>query len=293
MMPRGKCLVPEGMITNTGCRREIASHWCDQPHCEGCYGSLWMEWLRTNGVCFPVAGMVKRALIECTEKGLSLKQWEDCALFFVCVCVSEAERMYSKIYAHCADRSFTAPLRQPSLHPGARSRSVLSISAISVQHGAPVGSALRRDAFAESRRSPWIREIVCVPVLCRMLHCAGLRWTPHCNKCSLTAGTGWNATTTPDPLPPIRGELCIRGHYVTQLFIFWLLWHTGIAWSGLSGSNFFFFSPIFLVSPAGVSVSPLLLTKPFSFTPVHFSNWRMDTASVSVNHGRMKKVIFL
>lgn len=68
----GQCLVPEGIIANTGCRREIASHWCDQPHWEGCYGSLWMEWLRTNGLCFPGAGMVKRALIECTEKGLFL-----------------------------------------------------------------------------------------------------------------------------------------------------------------------------------------------------------------------------
>lgn len=67
-----QCLVPEGIITNAGCRREIASHWCDQPHWEGCYGSLWMEWLRTNGVCFPAAGMGKRALIECTEKGIFL-----------------------------------------------------------------------------------------------------------------------------------------------------------------------------------------------------------------------------
>lgn len=57
-----------------------ASHWCDQPHCEGCYGSLRMDWLRTNGVCIPVhgSGMVKGALIECTERGLFAKQWEDC-----------------------------------------------------------------------------------------------------------------------------------------------------------------------------------------------------------------------
>lgn len=64
-----------GIIRNTGCQMSVgvASHWCDQPHCEGCYGSLRMEWLRTNGVCFPAhgAGMVKGALIECTERGFS------------------------------------------------------------------------------------------------------------------------------------------------------------------------------------------------------------------------------
>lgn len=50
---------------------------------EGCYGSLQMEWLRTNGVCFLAhgAGMVDRALIECAlKKGGFPKQWEDCVL---------------------------------------------------------------------------------------------------------------------------------------------------------------------------------------------------------------------
>lgn len=180
-----------------------------------------MEWLRTNGVCFRVVGMVKRALIECTEKGAFPKQWEDCAL------LSEAKQIYSKICAHCADTSSAAPLRQPSLH-----RSAAPGLAVNLGYFSPACSAgglgLRRDAFAESRSSPWISA---AGSRCNQGNCvrAGavlgaalceLRWTPHCNKSNLTAGTGWNATTTPDPLPPIRVEPCIRGHYITQLFPF-------------------------------------------------------------------------
>lgn len=230
----------------------------------GCYGSLRMEWLRTNGVCFPDAGMVKRALIECTEK-----RGFPSTMGGLCTFVKGRADVQSDMRTWRTDSSSPAPLRQPPPPPPSApercSRSVLSIWAIS---SPPVGLALRQDAFAESRSraresrgGDWCVRVRAGAVLgcCK---CAGLRWTPHCNKSKVTAGTGWNATTTPDPPPhhhphpppPIRVEPCIRGHYITRLFLFWLLSHAGIARSGLSGRKHF--PPIFLVSPVGVSVPP-------------------------------------
>lgn len=76
--PLGKCLCPApGELSQTQ-----AVGWVEgllpidvTNFSEGCYGSLRMEWLRTNGVCFLAhgAGMVDRALIECAlkERGIS------------------------------------------------------------------------------------------------------------------------------------------------------------------------------------------------------------------------------
>ena len=57
-------------------------------------------------------------------------------------------------------------------------------------------------------------------------------------------------------------------------------------------SFFFFF--IFLVSAVGVSASPLL-TKPFSFTPLHFSNCHQTLEGIGKAPALilMKKSLFL
>lgn len=250
-------------LSQTGCRRETASHWCDQPHWEGCYGSLWMESLRTNGVCFPGAGMGKRALIECTGKGIFLNNGR--IVHFV---------RGRAVIQYFAVTGALQPPPPPPVSPPCTQAALLpvrlSIPAIPVQHVAPVGSARMPGQQAGAARGsvppalPVITGSVCARVRCWLLHCA-LRPIPHCNKFNLTAGTGWNATTTPDPLPP--SEL---NHYTTQLFRFGPSDTLGSC--AVDCQEAARFPPIFLVSPVAVSASPPL-TKPFPFTPVHFSNW--------------------
>lgn len=226
-----------------------------------------MEWLRTNGVCFPVAGMVKRALIECIEKGLSLNNGR-----IVHFC--QRPSRYTVRFAHIVEMR---ALQHLCVSPPCTDWLPvwLSISAISVQHAAPVGLACsgmpaQRARVARESVLPAlavIREIVCVldAALCE------LRWTPHCNKSNVTAGTGWNATTTPDPPPSHKSWTVHQGslYNSTHSFLAPLTRWNCPRWIVKSLEASF---SIFLVSPVGVLVSPLL-TKPFSFTPVHFSNW--------------------
>lgn len=126
-------------------------------------------------MCFPVAGMVKRALIECTEKGAFPKQWEDCAL------LSEARQIYSKICAHYAQKAASQYLcvRPPC------TRALLPVRAVNLgyfQSGVerragglgPAAGCLRR----KPEQSPRIRGNWCACRCCAgCCKCAGLRWT--------------------------------------------------------------------------------------------------------------------
>lgn len=189
------------------------------------------------------------------RKGAFPKQWEDCAL------LSEAEQIYSKIAQIWAQQHLcVSPPCSEALLPV-----WLSISAISVQHVAPVGLAcggmpsqkagLARDSVLPALTV--ISKIVCVPVLCWMLHCAV---DPALQQIQ-SDSRNWVKCDHYSRPPPSHNSWTVHQGSLYNSTLFWLLCHAGIARGGLS-RGWKLFSPFFLF-PLSVSRSLPCWLSPF------------------------------
>lgn len=233
--------------------REMSCAWGNYHKCRlserDCFPLMWpaslwgLLWQLVDGVTENKWGVFSRCWYGeeganwVQRKGAFPKQWEDCALG------QRASGCTVSFLPRAAQRRSSSASALPA--PERLSPVWLSIWAVSVRGRWAWPAAGCRSSpppHEPVRRAlTVIREMVCVDAaLCER------RRTPHCNKFNLTAGTGWIATTTPDPPPthpPSHKSWTVhQGSLYNSTLSFWLLWHAGFVRGRLSGGLFFHFS---------------------------------------------------